>query len=104
MGKSTLLDAVARREIPGLEGVRSLFYVRQEVVGDDRTSLQWVLEADGEREALLKEVKTLEESDSAEAGTRLNEVPEYLTHFPRTIVCRATVRAYFGFRGATLAS
>jgi len=79
VGKSTFLDALARREIPGIPQV-SIFYVRQEVAGDERTSLQWVIEADSERQDLLAQAKALEEggSQDKESGARLTRIYERL--------------------------
>jgi len=77
VGKSTFLDALARREIPGVPAV-SIFYVRQEVVGDARTALEWVMEADSEHKAMLDEVKKLESEESEAGGLRLKELYEQL--------------------------
>mmetsp|Transcript_32864 Transcript_32864/g.94418 ORF Transcript_32864/g.94418 Transcript_32864/m.94418 type:complete len:768 (+) Transcript_32864:41-2344(+) len=70
VGKSTFLDAVARRELPGVPSC-SIFYVRQEVEGDARTALQWVLEADSERTALTAEKGRLEKEGNQKSGERL---------------------------------
>uniref|UniRef100_A0A7S4S1P8 ABC transporter domain-containing protein n=1 Tax=Alexandrium monilatum TaxID=311494 RepID=A0A7S4S1P8_9DINO len=77
VGKSTLLDAVARRELPGVPAC-SIFYVRQEVEGDGRTSLQWVLEADSERAMLVAERERLEGSGSSAGSARLVQVYQRL--------------------------
>eukprot|EP00929_Paragymnodinium_shiwhaense_P120359 TRINITY_DN9228_c0_g3_i1.p1 TRINITY_DN9228_c0_g3~~TRINITY_DN9228_c0_g3_i1.p1 ORF type:complete len:749 (-),score=199.30 TRINITY_DN9228_c0_g3_i1:269-2515(-) len=77
VGKSTFLDALAKREIPGVPAC-SIFYVRQEVTGDERTALQWVLEADSERMKLAKEIEDLEKSNDKEAGTKLARLYERL--------------------------
>lgn len=73
VGKSTFLDAIARREIPGVPAV-SIFYVRQEVTGDTRTALEWVMEADSEHQSLVSEARALESNEDAKAGARLAEI------------------------------
>lgn len=78
VGKSTLLDAIARREVPGVPTC-SIFYVRQEVEGDARTPFEWVLQADSERQSLETEKKRLEsEAAPADAGARLAQVYQRL--------------------------
>lgn len=85
VGKSTLLREVAARygQVPVPDHV-SIIHVEQEVVGDDRTVLQTVLENDVEREWLLKAEETLlamdpEESETPEVeGVGLMEVYERL--------------------------
>lgn len=77
VGKSTFLDAVARREIPGVPAC-SIFYVRQEVEGDERTCMEWVMQADSERMSLLAEKEELEKADSETTGARLVEVYQRL--------------------------
>mmetsp|Transcript_41755 Transcript_41755/g.91060 ORF Transcript_41755/g.91060 Transcript_41755/m.91060 type:complete len:750 (-) Transcript_41755:192-2441(-) len=77
VGKSTFMDALARREIPGVPAV-SIFYVRQEVSGDHRTPMEWVLEADSEHQALLAEAKSLEGVETAAAGDRLAKIYQQL--------------------------
>jgi ATPase subunit of ABC transporter with duplicated ATPase domains len=79
VGKSTLLRAMAKRvvEIPSFFHV---VHVEQECNGDDRTALQTVMEADEEREWLLKVERELvdEEITEEEAGVTLNDVYERL--------------------------
>ena len=53
MGKSTLLRAIAGRELRLTSNV-TILHVEQEVVGDDTTALDSVLECDEERSHLLK--------------------------------------------------
>ena len=53
MGKSTLLQAIARRELRFPSHV-TILHVEQEVVGDDTTAVESVLESDEERTRLLK--------------------------------------------------
>eukprot|EP00242_Pyramimonas_sp_CCMP2087_P008992 CAMPEP_0198199776 /NCGR_PEP_ID=MMETSP1445-20131203/2944_1 /TAXON_ID=36898 /ORGANISM="Pyramimonas sp., Strain CCMP2087" /LENGTH=747 /DNA_ID=CAMNT_0043869669 /DNA_START=107 /DNA_END=2350 /DNA_ORIENTATION=+ len=59
-GKSTLLRLLARRQIPVPEYIDVLL-VEQEVIGDDRTAIQAVVEADVELVELRKEEKQLTE-------------------------------------------
>lgn len=79
MGKSTFLRAVACRfiEVPKFMHV---IHVEQECDGDDRTALQTVLQADGEREWLLKMEQDLLDDvvTEEEAGITLNSVYERL--------------------------
>lgn len=79
VGKSTFLRAVACRhvEVPSFMHV---IHVEQECVGDDRTALQTVLEADLEREWLMSMEKRLcdDEIGEEEAGVSLGEVYERL--------------------------
>ncbi|KAH7359164.1 GCN20 protein [Plectosphaerella cucumerina] len=54
VGKSTLLRALARRELPIPPHI-SILHVEQELTGDDTPALQAVLDADVWRKVLLKE-------------------------------------------------
>ncbi|KAI8631099.1 P-loop containing nucleoside triphosphate hydrolase protein [Xylariaceae sp. FL1651] len=54
VGKSTLLRALSRRELPIPTHI-SILHVEQEITGDDTTALQAVLDADVWRKVLLKE-------------------------------------------------
>lgn len=74
-GKSTLLKAIATRsnEFQQIPKHFDIHYVEQEVVGDDRSAIQSVVEADTERLRLLEEEKRLENSEE-ENGDRLREV------------------------------
>ncbi|GLC59464.1 hypothetical protein PLESTB_001490300 [Pleodorina starrii] len=85
-GKSTLLRLMARRQIPVPMNIDVLL-VEQEIVGDDRTALQAVVEADLElmqlraeekelNEQLQDEAKQPEDFDHDTAQDRLNEVYE----------------------------
>ncbi|PNW88567.1 hypothetical protein CHLRE_01g034950v5 [Chlamydomonas reinhardtii] len=85
-GKSTLLRLMAKRQIPVPQGIDVLL-VEQEIVGDERTALQAVVEADVELMGLRAEEKDLMEAlqDEAKqpagfchdtAQDRLNEVYE----------------------------
>ncbi|KAA8494144.1 ABC transporter F family member 3 [Porphyridium purpureum] len=61
IGKSTLMKAIARRELPLPEDMDVLF-VEQEVVGDATTPLECVLDADEQRARLLDEEAELTEA------------------------------------------
>eukprot|EP00931_Biecheleriopsis_adriatica_P076579 TRINITY_DN50270_c0_g1_i1.p1 TRINITY_DN50270_c0_g1~~TRINITY_DN50270_c0_g1_i1.p1 ORF type:complete len:766 (-),score=170.00 TRINITY_DN50270_c0_g1_i1:38-2311(-) len=76
-GKSTFLDAIARREISTVPSC-SIFYVRQEVEGDERKPLEWILQANSERQMLLAEKEALEADKSASAGVQLSRVYQRL--------------------------
>ncbi|KAI2609623.1 P-loop containing nucleoside triphosphate hydrolase protein [Hypoxylon fragiforme] len=54
VGKSTLLRALSRRELPIPPHI-SILHVEQEITGDDTSALQAVLDADVWRKVLLKE-------------------------------------------------
>jgi ATP-binding cassette subfamily F protein 3 len=58
IGKSTLLKAMARRELNVPTHI-SLLYVEQEVIGDDTPALEMVLKADVWRTHLLNEEKRM---------------------------------------------
>lgn len=63
-----LLRAIAERQVAGLPETVQVLHVAQEVTGDDTSVLQAVLQADGERAALLKEEAALLADDAAAAG------------------------------------
>lgn len=74
MGKTTLLRAIADRELAGIPAHLQILHVEQEAVGNDLTVLESVLEADVERAALVKEEKMLTEASKngdASADARL---------------------------------
>lgn len=74
LGKSTLLRALAHYKLEGLTHLR-IMLVDQHVEGDSNTPLEWVLNADIERTALLKEEEVL----SAHLyGTASDPLPEEL--------------------------
>ncbi|KAG1664619.1 hypothetical protein FOA52_004494 [Chlamydomonas sp. UWO 241] len=58
-GKTTLLRALANHEVRGIPKNCQILHVEQEVVGDDTTVLQAVLDCDPERNELLAEEKAL---------------------------------------------
>ena len=75
IGKTTLLRALSRRELP-IPTSNSILHVEQEVIGDDTTALQAVLNADvwrihllREQERITKELAELEARRSQLADT-----------------------------------
>jgi ATP-binding cassette, subfamily F, member 3 len=74
IGKSTLLRALAHYKLDGLTHLR-IMLVDQHVEGDMNTPLEWVLNADIERTALLKEEELL---SSHLDGTAAEPLPDYL--------------------------
>ncbi|RYP76503.1 hypothetical protein DL771_001737 [Monosporascus sp. 5C6A] len=60
VGKSTLLRALSRREVPIPTHI-SILHVEQEITGDDTSALQAVLDADVWRKVLLKEQTEISE-------------------------------------------
>lgn len=86
IGKTTLINALCRKEIEKMPQNLHILQVEQEVVGDDKSVLDHVLECDEERLDLLKEQEQLTKKDLAdldadekeEAMERLNEVNERL--------------------------
>ncbi|KAK4200856.1 putative ABC transporter [Triangularia verruculosa] len=71
VGKSTLLRALSRREVPIPTHI-SILHVEQEIMGDDTPALQAVLDADVWRKVLLKEqneiTQKLAEIEAQRAG------------------------------------
>ncbi|KAI0421460.1 P-loop containing nucleoside triphosphate hydrolase protein [Xylaria grammica] len=65
VGKSTLLRALSRRELPIPTHI-SILHVEQEITGDDTSALQAVLDADVWRKVLMR--------DQAEITTRLAQI------------------------------
>lgn len=86
IGKTTLLNAMCRREIEKMPHNLHILQVEQETVGDDKSVLSHVLECDVERLQLMQELvdKTgmdmadLEDEDKAEINTRIIAINERL--------------------------
>jgi len=81
-GKSSLLRAIAERQIAGIPGHVRILHVEQEVEGDDKSALEWVLECDRERTVLLIEEKKLMKEDPTSPRLkkiydRLQEIDAY---------------------------
>lgn len=75
-GKTTLMRAIARRELPIPEGM-DIVYVEQEISGSEKTPLEVVLESDTARQELLDEENELTElianAEGAEADAKVSD-------------------------------
>ncbi|RWS05023.1 ATP-binding cassette sub-family F member 3-like protein [Dinothrombium tinctorium] len=78
IGKSTLLKALSNGSLRIPSHIRIL-HVEQEVVGDETSALQAVLQCDTQRQSLLDEEKELLKAKDNEASARLQEVYRQLT-------------------------
>ena len=63
IGKTTLINALCRKEVEKMPQNLHILQVEQEVVGDDKCVLDHVLECDEERLDLLKELDELSKKD-----------------------------------------
>jgi len=72
IGKSTLMKAIARRELP-LPDDMDVLFVEQEAVGDNQTPLQLVLNADSERKRLLDAEKRINQELADETNNLSTE-------------------------------
>ena len=85
-GKTTLINAICRKEVDGMPQNLHILQVEQEVPGDDKTILEHVLECDTERTRLLKEAEdipkidkqNLPEDEKIELEEKLKDVHEML--------------------------
>ncbi|KAK8652032.1 hypothetical protein V6N13_141602 [Hibiscus sabdariffa] len=83
-GKTTFLRYMAMHAIEGIPSNCQILHVEQEVVGDDTTALQCVLNSDIERTQLLQEEANLIarqreldlEDDNGKSGEDLNGIPD----------------------------
>lgn len=81
-GKTTFLDALARRKIPGVPSSRSVLLVKQEIEGDKRSPLEWVLSSDTRLQVLLEKASRLEKknislrnsNEKMKVNSRLSEI------------------------------
>nr|CAG4708809.1 unnamed protein product [Naegleria fowleri] len=78
VGKTTLLRHIAERDFKGIPPYLQILHIEQEIVGDDVSALDTVLNSDVERLSLLKEEKRLLEESSEDAGQKLAEIYERL--------------------------
>lgn len=86
IGKTTLINAMCRKELDRFPSNIHILQVEQEVVGDDTTVLQHVISCDVERLRLLEEqealaardVRGLDPEDQAEHAARMVAVAERL--------------------------
>lgn len=74
VGKSTLLRALSRRELPIPTHI-SILHVEQEITGDDTPALQAVLDADVWRKVLLKEQAVRASILDSDGWSPANESP-----------------------------
>jgi len=80
VGKTTLLRQLSEGLIR-LPSFLNVVHVEQEIAGDERSAIETIVQADGEREWLLKVEQALLDGDDsleAELGISLNEVYERL--------------------------
>jgi ATP-binding cassette, subfamily F, member 3 len=61
IGKTTLLNHIARKEIDGIPKHLQILHVEQEVVSSEKTLIEEVLSCDIERTKLIKELETITE-------------------------------------------
>ncbi len=59
------MNAIYRREYDKINPNIQILLVEQEIVGDMRTPLDWVLQTDSERSELLKEIDLISEEKDA---------------------------------------
>jgi len=78
-GKSSLLAALASKEIPIPDHIDT-FLLRREMPPSDKTALQCVIEADEERHRLEKEAEELAHNPDPEVHERLMDIYERLEH------------------------
>ncbi|GMI35615.1 hypothetical protein TrCOL_g9454 [Triparma columacea] len=67
-GKTTLMEMISQRQVPGVPKNLSLLLVKQEIMGSDRTALETVIRSDTRREGLLAYIKKTEEEDDKAEG------------------------------------
>ena len=77
IGKTTLLYAIARKEIEDMNDAPQILMIEQEIHGNDKTALEIVLETDGERKQLLEEEKAILADEKGDAD-RLDKIYERL--------------------------
>lgn len=79
IGKTSLLAAMAANEIEKIPKYLHILYVEQEVLGDHKTPMQTLLEADVEREELLKQQAEVQDDiiKMAEINERLQMIDAF---------------------------
>ena len=75
-GKTTLMYAIAKKAIKGIPAKPQILMIEQEIVGDDKTSLDTILSTDSERTNLLAEEADLRGQSGGE--DRLTAIYERL--------------------------
>jgi ATP-binding cassette subfamily F protein 2 len=76
-GKSTVLTAIANKEIPIPDHV-DVYHLSREIPATDQTALEAVMEADAEIEQLEAEAERLSTYDDLESQEHLNDIYERL--------------------------
>nr|QNH67898.1 ATP-binding cassette transporter subfamily F member 2 [Brachionus rotundiformis] len=76
-GKSTILTAIAKKEIPIPEHV-DIYHLSREIPATNKTAIEAVLEADEEIEKLEQEADNLAHCNDIESQERLNDIYEKL--------------------------
>nr|QNH67965.1 ATP-binding cassette transporter subfamily F member 2 [Brachionus plicatilis] len=76
-GKSTILTAIAKKEIPIPDHV-DIYHLSREIPATNNTAIEAVLEADEEIEKLEKEADNLAHCNDLESQERLNDIYEKL--------------------------
>lgn len=76
-GKSSLLEAIGRRELPIPEHI-DIYHLTMEMPPSDKTALQCVLEVEEERNRLERQAEELALSETEEAQTMLLDIYERL--------------------------
>ena len=76
VGKTTLLNAIARKEIEGIPQHIHILHVEQEIDPDGKRVIDHVIECDVERTTLLEEQEKLHEIDPE--GLKKREREEYV--------------------------
>ncbi|KAL9649419.1 hypothetical protein ABK040_014329 [Willaertia magna] len=74
VGKTTLLRHIAERDFKGIPPYLQILHIEQEIIGDEFTAIETVLNTDVERIALLKEEKRLLEDNAEDSGQKLSDV------------------------------
>jgi len=72
-GKTTLMELVAQRGIPGIPKKMSMLLVRQEIVGNDLTPVEFLLRSDARREGLKRYIEMCESGNSEFDDDKLNQ-------------------------------
>jgi len=94
-GKSSLLAALAFKEVPIPDHVDT-FFLRREMPPSDKTALQCVMEADAERKRLEDEAEELAHNQDPQAHERLMDIYERLEHLDAS---KAEVQAAYLLHG-----
>ena len=94
-GKSTILAAIANREVPVPDHV-DVYHLSREIAATDKTALEAVLEADEEIEKLEREAERLAEFDDMESQEQISEIYERLDELNSDLREVKAARILFG--------